>query len=80
MKNFDESAKINHNPNWPYIPNHPYRILIIGSSGSSKNNVLLNLTKRQRPNIDKNYLYIKGPYKSKYQLFINGKQKLGNKN
>ena len=26
--------KIKHNKNWPYIPDHPYRILIIGGSGS----------------------------------------------
>ena len=25
-----------HNPNWPQILNHPYRILIAGSSGSGK--------------------------------------------
>ena len=25
------------NENWPHIPDHPYRILIIGSSGSRKN-------------------------------------------
>ena len=36
MKNYDESDKINHNTNWPYIPDHPYRILIIGGSGSGK--------------------------------------------
>ena len=23
-----------HNEKWPYIPDHPYRILIIGGSGS----------------------------------------------
>ena len=32
MKNFDESVKINHNPNWPFIPDHLYRILFIGWS------------------------------------------------
>ena len=32
MKNYDESIEINHNPNWPCIPNHPYKILIIGGS------------------------------------------------
>ena len=42
MKNYDESVEINHNPNWPYIPDHLYRILIIGSSVSGKTNVLLN--------------------------------------
>ena len=31
------------NPNWPQIPDHPYRILIIGVSGSGKTNSLFNL-------------------------------------
>ena len=30
-----------HNPNWPQIPDHPYRILIIGGSGSGKNHYLI---------------------------------------
>ena len=33
---------IKNNPEWPYIPNHPYRILIAGGSGSGKTNALLN--------------------------------------
>ena len=45
---YDESVEIYHKPNWPYIPNHPYRILIIGGSGSCKTNLLLNLTIHQR--------------------------------
>ena len=32
-----------HNKKWPYIPDHPYRILISGGSGSGKTNALLNL-------------------------------------
>ena len=32
-----------HNLNWPEIPNNPYRILIIGDSGSGKTNSLFNL-------------------------------------
>ena len=32
-----------YNPNWPQIPDHPYRILIIASSGTRKTNALLNL-------------------------------------
>ena len=44
-ENYDESVKINCNLSWPYIPDHPYRILIIGGSGSGKTNVLLNLIK-----------------------------------
>ena len=30
-----------HNEKWPHIPDHPYRILIIGGSGSGKTNTLL---------------------------------------
>ena len=30
IKKYDQSDKINHNPNWPYIPDHPYRVLFIG--------------------------------------------------
>ena len=36
MKNYDRSVQINHNPNWSYISDHSYRILIIGGSGSRK--------------------------------------------
>ena len=57
MINFDDyinENKIKHNKNWPYIPDHPYRILIIGGSGSGKTNLLLNLIENQ-PEIDKIY-------------------------
>ena len=47
IKNYDESVDINDNPNWPYIPHDPYRILIIHGLGSGKANVLLNLIKHQ---------------------------------
>ena len=80
MKNYDQLVKINHNPNWLYILEHPYRILIIGGSGSGKNNVSLNLTKHQRPDIDKIHLYVKDPSESKYQLLINGREKVGIEN
>ena len=62
--------KIKHSKNWPYIPDHPYRILIIGGSGSGKANLLLNLIEKQ-PDIDKIYLYAKDPYQAKYQYLIN---------
>ena len=56
MENYDQSVEINHNSNWPYITDHPYRILIIGGSGSGKTNVLLNLIKKsQWPDIEKIY-------------------------
>ena len=50
MINFDDYVnenKTEHNKNWPYTPDHPYRILIIGGSGSGKTNVLLNLIENQ---------------------------------
>ena len=56
LKNYDQSVEINHNPNWPYIPGHPYRILIIGGSGLGKANVVLNLIKYEGPDIGKIYL------------------------
>ena len=75
-----ESFKINHNSNLPYIPDHPFRILIIDGSGSGKSNVyLLNLLKYQWSDIDKIYLYVKDPFTSKYQLLINGRRKIGMK-
>ena len=76
-ENYNQSVKINHNPNWPYIVDHPYRILIIAGSGSGKTNVLLNLIKHQLPDIDKVYLYVKDSFQSKYQLLINGREKVG---
>ena len=62
-----------HNPNWPQIPDHPYRILIIRGSGSGKANSLFNLI-NQQPDIDKIYLYAKYPYKAKYQCLFNKRQ------
>ena len=67
MINFDDytNEKTQHNSKWPYIPDHPYRILIIGGLGSGKTNTLLNLIENQ-PGIDKTYLYAKDPYEAKY--------------
>ena len=79
MINFDEYTNENkkeHNLNWPYIPDHPYRILIIGGSGSGKTNALLNLIEDQ-PDIDKIYLYAKDPYEDKYQYLINKRESVG---
>ena len=79
MINFDDYAnenKTEHNLKWPYIPDHPYRILIIGGSGSGKTNTLLNLINNQ-PDIDKIYLYAKDPYEDKYQFLINKRESIG---
>ena len=68
--------KTEHNLNWPYIPDHPYRIFIVGDSESGKTNALLNLINNQ-PDIDKIYLYAKDPYEAKYQYSINKGEKVG---
>ena len=72
MTNFNDATKENikeRNPNWPQIPDHPYRILITGGFGSGKTNSLFNLIS-QPPDIDKIYLYAKYPLKGKHQLLI----------
>ena len=58
-----------HNKKWLYIPDHPYRILIIGGSVSGKTNVLLHLIKEQ-DDIDKIYLYAKDFSELKYEFLI----------
>ena len=58
-----------NNKKWPYIPDHLYRILIIGSSGSGKTNALLDLIQEQ-DDINKIYLYAKDLSEPKYEFFI----------
>ena len=79
MINFDDSVnenKTGHNSKWPCIPDHPYRILIIGGSGSGKTNALLNLINNQ-PDIDKIYLYVKDLYEKTYQFLIYKRESTG---
>ena len=42
VKSYDQSVGVDHNANRIYIPDHPYRILIIDGSGSEKTNVIFN--------------------------------------
>ena len=79
MIKFDDYVnenKTDYNKNWPYIPHHQYRILIIDGSGSGETNVLLNLIENQ-PDIDKIYLYAKDSFEAKYQYLINILEKVG---
>ena len=79
MINYDDYTnenKIEYNSKGPYIPGHPYRVLIAGGSGSGKTNALLNLINNQ-PDIHKIYLYTKDPYEAKYQYSISKPEKVG---
>ena len=72
MINLDSITNENykkHNKKWPYILDHPYRILIIDSSGSGKTNAMLNLIKEQ-DDIDKIHLYAKDLSEPKYDCLI----------
>ena len=76
MFNFDYVTKTDiktYNPNQPEIPDHLYRILIIGGLESGKVNVLLNLRNHEH-DTDKFFLYAKDPYEAKYQLLINRRE------
>ena len=79
MINFDDYAhenKMQHNQKWPYIPDHPYKILRIWSSGSGKANALLNLINNQL-DIDKIYLHAKDPSEAINQFLINKRKSKG---
>ena len=73
MINFDDAVKENMkelNPNWPQIPDHPCRILIIGGSGSGKTNSLFILINKP-PDIDKICIYAEDPCEEKYKFLFN---------
>ena len=79
MFNLDHITNENnrdYNKKWPFIPDHPYRILIIGGSGSGKTNSLLNLMKEQ-DDIDKIYLYAKDLSEPKYEFLIKKREAAG---
>ena len=79
MINLDDYVnenKTKHSQKWPYIPDHPYRILTTGGSGSGTTNALLNLVNNQ-PYIDKIYLYAKDPYEAKHQFLISKRESTG---
>ena len=67
MTNFHDVAKENmkvHNANYSRIPDHPYRISVIGGS----------VTRKTNQDIDKIYLYAKDPCEAKYQLLTNKRE------
>ena len=76
MFNFDyitKEDKKEHYPNWPELPDHPYRMLIVGDSWSRKKNSLLNLISHE-PDINQSILNAKDPCGPKYQLLISKRE------
>ena len=72
MINLDSITNKNnkeHNEKWSYVPDHPQRILIIGSSGSGKTNALINLI-NERNDTNKIYLYARDLSEPKYEYLI----------
>ena len=72
MINLDSVTNENkkkHNQKQPDIPDHPYRIIKIGGSGSGKTNTLINLINEQNY-VDKIYLYAKDLSEPKYEYLI----------
>ena len=65
--------KIKEHPNWLYVLDHPWRILVIGGHQSRKANLLFNLISHQ-PDIVKICWYGKDPYEAKYQFLINKRE------
>ena len=73
--NYTNEKKTQNNSKWPHIPDHTYRILIVGGSALGKTNALLDLINNQ-PDFDKIYLYPKDPHQGKYQYVINNREKV----
>ena len=49
MINFDDYVnenKTEHDKNWPYIPDHPWRILIIGGTRSEENKCIIEFNRK----------------------------------
>ena len=79
MINLDSITNENnqeHNEKWPYIPDHPYRILITDGSGSEQINALLNLMKEQ-DDTDKIYSYAKNLNQPNYEFLIKKHKDVG---
>ena len=75
MINLDSITNENNKKQWK-IPDHPYRIIIIGGSGSGKTNALINLI-NEKNDIDKIYLYAGDLSEPKYEYFIKKRENAG---
>ena len=73
LDNIVSNKNENKNNNWPF------RMLIIGPSGSGRTNTLLHLINNLLP-IDKIYLSAKDIHEPKYEYLINKREQAGIKN
>ena len=78
LNSINSKSNKEHNEKWPFILDHPYRILITGVSGSRKTNALVNLIHEQG-DIDKIYLYAKDLSEPKYEFLIKKCKNAGKK-
>ena len=81
MFNLDDITHENNkerNKKWPYIPDHPYRLLITGGSGSGKPITFLNLVSQQ-VDINKLYFYAKDLSEPKHEFLIKRREDAGRK-
>ena len=76
IDDYENENNTEHNLKWPYVPDHPYMILIIGGSEPEKTNALLNLIINQ-PAIDKICMCAKDPYAANYQFLITKRESTG---
>ena len=76
LNSINSKSNKEHNEKWPFILDHPYRILITGVSGSRKTNALVNLINEQG-DIDKIYLYAKDLSEPKYEYLIKNRKNTG---
>ena len=76
LDSFTNENNKEHNEKLSYIPDHPYRFLIIGGSGSGKTNTLLYLINGQN-DIDKIYLYARDLSEPKDNILIKKREDAG---
>ena len=76
LENITNENNKKHNKKLPFIPGHPYRMLIIVGSGSGKTKALLNLISQQ-DDVDKTYLCAKDLSEPKYEFLTKKREDVG---